>query len=68
MTSSTLIEPLAGLALIAYIGSKQLAWRPVDPARVWKLPLILDAIGIVSMARQGGAVRPVDVVILGLYA
>jgi hypothetical protein len=66
MTSSTLIELLLGLALIAYIGSKQLTWRPVDPARVWKLPLILGAIGVVSMARQGGPVRSVDVVILGL--
>jgi signal transduction histidine kinase len=66
MTSSTLIELLLGLALIGYIGSKQLTWRPVDPARVWKLPLILGAIGVVSMARQGGPVRPVDVVILGL--
>lgn len=68
MTSSTSIELLLGLAIIALISSRQLMWRPVDPARMWKLPLILGAAGVVSMARERTAVHPIDGVILGLSA
>jgi len=68
MTSSTLTDLLIGLALIVYICSKQLSWRPVDPARMWKLPLILGVVGIISMAKQTTTVHPIDVVILGLSA
>jgi hypothetical protein len=68
MTSSNSVELLIGLLVIAYICSRQLTWRPVDPARMWKLPLILGAAGVASLARQTGAVHPADVVILGLSA
>jgi len=68
MTSSTLIDLLIGLVLVTYICSKQLRWRPVDPSRMWRLPLILGAVGIVSVARQTTTIHPVDVVILGLSA
>ena len=68
MTSSTLIDLGIGLVLIAYICSKQLSWRPVDPARMWKLPIILGAVGVVSVAKQTTTIHPVDVVLLGLSA
>ncbi|WP_433378887.1 hypothetical protein ACQPZX_12490 [Actinoplanes sp. CA-142083] len=66
MTTSALINLGIGLVIIAYICSKQLSWRPVDPARMWKLPLILGVAGVLSMAQQNTTVHPVDVVILGL--
>jgi hypothetical protein len=68
MTSSTLVDLLLGLALIAYLCSRQLTWRPVDPARMWKLPIVLGIAGIVSMAEQTTSVNVADVVILGLSA
>jgi drug/metabolite transporter (DMT)-like permease len=68
MTSSTLTDLVLGLALIVCISSRQLRWRPVDPARMLKLPLILGAAGVVLMARQTTTVKPVDIVILGLSA
>jgi len=68
MTTSTLIDFGIGLVLIAYFCSKQLSWRPVDPARMWKLPLVLGVVGVVSVARQGTTIHPVDAVILGLSA
>jgi hypothetical protein len=68
MTTSTLIGFGIGLVLIAYFCSKQLSWRPVDPARMWKLPLILGVAGVVSMAKQTTTIHPVDAVILGLSA
>jgi hypothetical protein len=68
MTSSTLINLAIGLGLIAYVGYRQFTWRLVDPARLWKLPLILGAAGILTIARQHLTVHPIDVVILGLSA
>jgi hypothetical protein len=68
MTSSTLTDLVIGLALIAYFCSRQLTWRPVDPGRMLKLPLVLGVLGVVSMARQTTTVHAVDVVILGLSA
>src|SRR5690349_8439782 len=68
MTTSTLFDLAIGLVLIAYICSRQLTWRPVDPARMWKLPLVLGVAGVISVAKQTTAVHPVDVVILGLSA
>jgi hypothetical protein len=68
MTTTTLINFGIGLVLIAYICSKQLSWRPVDPARMWKLPLILGVAGVVSIAQQTTTIHPVDAVILGLSA
>lgn len=68
MTSSTLTDLALGLALIVYLCSRQLTWRPADPARMLKLPLILGIAGIVTMARETTSIHPVDVVILGLSA
>jgi hypothetical protein len=66
MTSSTLTDLVLGLGLIVYFCSRQLRWRPIDPGKMLKLPLILGAVGIVSMARQTTTVHPVDVVILAI--
>jgi hypothetical protein len=68
MTSTAALNVLLGLAIVVYICSKQLTWRPVDPARMLKLPLILGAAGIISMASRHTAIHPIDVVILGLSA
>jgi hypothetical protein len=68
MTSSTVTDLLIGLAVVAYLCSRQLRWRPVDGARMWKMPVILGAAGVISIARQHAPFRPVDVAILGLSA
>jgi hypothetical protein len=68
MTTSTLTDLVIGLALIVYVASRQLRWRPADPARALKLPLILGAAGVLLTARQATTVKPVDVAILALSA
>lgn len=68
MASSTLTDLLIGLAVIVYLCSQQLRWRPVDGARRWKMPFILGAAGVISIARQNTTFHPVDVAILGLSA
>jgi hypothetical protein len=63
---SNVLDLLLALAVVVYICSKQVTWRVVEPSRMFRLPLILGAAGIVLMARQHVAVHPVDVVILVL--
>jgi len=64
MNTSYLFDLLIGLAVIAYLCTRQLSWRPVDPARIWKMPLVLGVAGVVLLARQQVTIRPVDLVIL----
>ena len=64
MNTSYLADLAIGLAVIAYLCTRQLSWRPVDPARMWKMPLVLGAIGVVSLARQHVTIHPIDLVIL----
>ena len=68
MTSSTATNLLVGLALICYICAKQLTWRPIALGRLWRLPLVLGAAGVSSMAGHTGSVHPGDVAMLGLSA
>lgn len=68
MTSTALINLAIGLVLIAYICCRQLTWRVVDPARLWKPPLILGAAGIIAMSREHATIHPADVVIMSVSA
>ncbi|MCU7730651.1 hypothetical protein ODJ79_43635 [Actinoplanes sp. KI2] len=64
MNSSYLADLVIGLAVIAYLCARQLSWRPVDQARMWKLPLVLGVVGVVSLAQQHVTIRPIDLMIL----
>jgi hypothetical protein len=68
MTSSTLLDLALGLAVVGWLCAKQLSWRPVDPARMWKLPLVLGVAGVFTVARQTTTIHVIDAVILGLSA
>jgi hypothetical protein len=63
MTTSTLLDVVLGLAIIGYLGSRQLRWRPLEPARMWRLPLVLGVAGVLTLGHHPG-LTPVDVAIL----
>jgi hypothetical protein len=65
---NSVLDLVLAVAVIVYICAKQVSWRPVDPSRLFRLPLILGAAGIVTMPRQHTGLHPVDVAILGLSA
>ncbi|WP_051142753.1 hypothetical protein [Gryllotalpicola ginsengisoli] len=59
---------LLGLAAIAWICYRQMTWRPVDPARMWRGPLIFGVIGagtIVTGSKQL-VLGPVDIATLAI--
>lgn len=43
------------VALVVWVGYRQLTWRAVDPARMWRVPAVL---GIVGLATLGGMTNP----------
>ncbi len=53
MTATNVVEALLGLALIVWICIRQLTWMPVDVARMWRMPVILAVIGIVTLVETG---------------
>jgi hypothetical protein len=64
MNSSYLTDIVIGLAVIAYLCVRQLTWQPVDPARMWKPPIVLGVAGVFLLARQHVTIQPIGVVIL----
>ncbi|HWU46041.1 MAG TPA: hypothetical protein VN133_04715 [Humibacter sp.] len=51
MTIQTLGNILIGVVLVGWILYRQLTWRIVSISRMWKLPLILGAVGIFMLAQ-----------------
>lgn len=51
VTIQTLGNILIGVVLVGWILYRQLTWRIVSISRMWKLPLILGAVGIFMLAQ-----------------
>lgn len=53
MSLSNLGNILLVLAIIGYVGVRQVRWTPLDETRLWRLPAILGIIGAVMLVRDG---------------
>lgn len=60
MNSMNFFQILLALAAIVWICSRQLMWRPVDPARYWRGPLVFTLIGLASLSEASVRITPVD--------
>ena len=63
MTVQTLGNAVLILLLIGWVGYKQLVWRPVVVARMWRGPAILAIVGAVLLVQQ---VKPTELTALDL--
>ena len=57
MTIQTISNALLIIVLLGWIGYRQLTWRPISVTNMWKMPLILGAIGLLTLSRSGSALR-----------
>lgn len=64
MNPEAIVEVLGILALLAWMGYRQSTWRPVEPGRIWRLPVILAVVGVVLMANVLARITAVDVAVL----
>ena len=68
MNFETIINAVIILALIGFIGVRQMAWRPVVVGRMWRLPLILAIAGLATVSSQakGETITTFDIAVLVL--
>jgi len=57
MTTQTLLDIVIGIALLCWIGYRQLTWTAVAPERMWRMPAILAIIGVVTLFQSGAGDR-----------
>lgn len=55
MSIVNIAEALLGVALLVWIVYRQMTWRAVDIGRMWRMPLILGGVGIVTLISSGSA-------------
>jgi hypothetical protein len=54
MTVTTLTDIVFGLAVIGWLCVRQLRWTALRPSRLWRLPVVLGAVGAISLLGSGG--------------
>ncbi len=66
MTLQTSANAILILALVTFIGFRQLKWRPIAVAQMWRMPIILGVVGLflVSSQSQGSTLSTLDVGVL----
>lgn len=68
MTVQLAANILIGIALVAFLAYRQATWRYLDPARIWRGPLVMAVVGLVVLAQTKAAITTADVVFLGVEA
>jgi hypothetical protein len=68
MTTSNVADILIALALVAWIMYRQFTWQLVSLAKLWKMPVIVAAVGIIMLAQSKSltAITPIDIGILAV--
>lgn len=68
MSVHLLANIVIGLALVGLFAARQLRWRRVDRASVWRMPLVLGVIGIISLSSTAKSVTvgPLDIGLLAV--
>jgi len=66
MTVQTLGNALLILLLIGWVGYRQLTWRPVVVAKMWRMPVILAVVGAVQLVQQvkPTTITPLDIAVV----
>ncbi|GAB3392961.1 hypothetical protein GCM10027568_21170 [Humibacter soli] len=54
------------IALVIWVGYRQMTWRAVDPGRMWRLPAVLAIVGIITIGSMTkvSAITGVDIGVL----
>ena len=57
MTLQTIGNALLIVVLVGWIGFRQLTWRPVSIARMWRVPAIMAIVGVTLLVQSADATR-----------
>ena len=66
MTVQTLTNAILILLLIGWVGYRQMTWRPVSIAKMWRFPAIMSVVGVVLIVQQvkPSALTPLDIAVV----
>lgn len=66
MTVQTLTNAILILLLICWVGYRQLTWRPVSIAKMWRFPAIMTVVGLVTIVQQvkPSSLTPLDIAVV----
>ena len=67
MSIVNISEALLGVALLVWILYRQMTWTAVDVGRMWRMPVILGIIGVVTLF-SSGSTKALTATDLGLLA
>ncbi|HEY0248425.1 MAG TPA: hypothetical protein VGC45_09205 [Gryllotalpicola sp.] len=61
-----LFDAVLGVAVIAWICYRQMTWRPIDPGRMWRGPLIFAVVGVIIIVTGSTSLvlGPLDIALL----
>ncbi|WP_158865681.1 hypothetical protein [Leifsonia sp. AG29] len=65
MTVQLLANAILIVLLLAWVGYRQLTWRPVAVSRLWRFPAVLAAVGAIVLVQEA---KPVPLTPLDLAA
>jgi hypothetical protein len=68
MSVQLLANIVIGLALVGFLAFRQATWQYLDPARIWRMPLLMAVVGVVVLAQTTGTITTTDIVFLGIEA
>jgi hypothetical protein len=65
MNSSTLVNILIAIAVLAWIIYRQFTWQLATPSRLWRMPAIIAIVGVVMLAQANALtdIKPVDLLV-----
>lgn len=68
MTIQTIANAALIVLLIGWMGARQMMWRPVAIARMWRTPAVMGLIGVImlSQATKPTALTVLDFAVLGV--
>ena len=49
MTIQLVTNAIVIVVVVVFVAYRQMTWRAVDPARMWRLPLILGVVGVATL-------------------
>jgi len=60
MNPQTVVNVLLIVAVLALVGYRQSTWRPIQPERIWRAPVLFGIVGLAFLAPSAAAMTTAD--------
>ena len=60
MSPQTIVNVLLVLAVLVLVGYRQSTWRPIQPERIWRAPILFGVVGLAFLAPSAATMTTAD--------